>query len=145
MAVRPYEYEQTIAVSVTVPANTPAGTLIQLDIVANPLTGAVQKEVVIPASQSWYITDIYIKSADDVGVDAQAILQKNNVKVLLVTDPLSSLLISNPSRPRYPVLYYGPNDRLSGYIRTLAATGASPVTITFYMKVRVVDTTFFSA
>jgi hypothetical protein len=103
------------------------------------------KEAVIPASQSWYIMDVFIRASDDVDVDAQAIFLKNGVKQLLITDPLSSLLISNPSRPRYPTVFYGPNDRLSIFVRTLAATGSSAATITFYIKVRVVDTTFLGA
>jgi len=142
---QPYIYEQTLAVSLSVPANTPAGTLLQADIVVNPFTGVTAKEAVIPASQSWYIMDVFIRASGDVGVDAQAIFLKNGVKQLLITDPLSSLLISNPSRPRYPTVFYGPNDRLSIFVRTLAATGSSAATITFYIKVRVVDTTFLGA
>jgi len=142
---QPYIYEQTLAVSLSVPANTPAGTLLQADIVVNPFTGVTAKEAVIPASQSWYIMDVFIRASDDVDVDAQAIFLKNGVKQLLITDPLSSLLISNPSRPRYPTVFYGPNDRLSIFVRTLAATGSSAATITFYIKVRVVDTTFLGA
>jgi hypothetical protein len=142
---QPYIYEQTLAVSLSVPANTPAGTLLQADIVVNPFTGVTAKEAVIPASQSWYIIDVYIRDSDDVGVDAQAIFLKNGVKQLLITDPLSSLLISNPSRPRYPTIFYGPNDRLGVFVRTLAPVGGTPQPITFYIKVRVVDTTFLGA
>jgi hypothetical protein len=142
---QPYIYEQTLAVSLSVPADTPAGTLLQADIVVNPFTGVTAKEAVIPASQSWYIIDVYIRASGDVGVDAQAIFLKNGVKQLLITDPLSSLLISNPSRPRYPTIFYGPNDRLSVFVRTLAATGSTAAPIIFYIKVRVVDTTFLGA
>lgn len=145
MMSQPYVYEQTLAVSLTVPANTPAGTLLQADIVVNPFTGVTSKEAVIPASQSWYITDIFIRASGDVGVDAQAIFLKNGVKQMLITDPLSSLLISNPSRPRYPTQFFGPNDRLSVFVRTLAATGTTATQITFYIKVRVVDTTYLGA
>jgi len=134
-----YEYIQTLQVSATFPANAAAGTVVNADILVDPTTGTKQNIVTIPQTQQWEVLDIFTRASGDVGVEAQASIIKNGIKTLLITDPLSSLLVSNPSRPTYPKLRFEPGSRLQIKETNLAAVGTSAVTNIFYIKVKVTD------
>jgi len=137
-----YEYIQTLTVSATFAASTPANTQITTSIVVDPRTGTTQNVITVPATQEWFIEDTFIRTSADVGVDAIMGFTKNGVKILALSQPLSSLLISNPSRPRLPPMFFEPNSRLSIFEVNLTAVGASAVTNTSFIQVRVRDSTF---
>jgi len=105
-------YTKTIKFLVTVPANQPANSLLvggNAQIVENELVGPVN-EFVIPSTETWIIRDIYVKASPAIDVNIKV---KKNRRYMIETGPVSSLLISNPSRRKLPMLGYEPNSRLS--------------------------------
>jgi hypothetical protein len=122
-------YTKTIKFQVTIPASQPANSLLvgsNAQIIENPLVGALN-EFPIPSTETWVIKDIYV--AQSPAIDVQIKIKKNR-KYMLETPPVSSLLVSNPSRPRLPALLYEPNARLSIEAINLAAGGTSATTVT---------------
>jgi len=135
----PYTYFQTFQVNLSIPANAPAGSQLVANIVLDPVTGTSATTVVIPPTQQFLIVDVFIRQSGDITVDAQATFVKNSVLILTTTDPLSSLLVSNPSRPKITPLFYGANDRLSIRATTLVAQGTAASSDYFYFKAQITD------
>jgi len=134
-----YTYDISIEVQASVPAGTQPLTALNAQIL-DPTSNTFVNLEVIPATQRWYIYDVYIRSSSDVPVDGQLVFIKNNVKVLFRTPPLSALIVTNPSRPAIPIMEFGPNDRLNIQLVTLAAnTGSSAVTDVAFFRARVID------
>jgi len=105
-------YTKTIKFLITIPANQQANSLLvgsNAQIVENELVGPVN-EFVIPSTETWIIKDIYVKASPAIDVNVRI---KKNRKNMIETGPVSSLLISNPSRRRLPMLGYEPNSRLT--------------------------------
>ena len=134
-----YTYDISIEVQASVPAGTQPLTALNAQIL-DPTSNTFVNLEVIPATQRWYIYDVYIRSSSDVPVDGQLVFIKNNVKVLFRTPQLSALIVTNPSRPAIPIMEFGPNDRLNIQLVTLAAnTGSSAVTDVAFFRARVID------
>ena len=94
-------YMKTVQIQYSIAASAPAesqvpGTFVDL------ASGTSQGQLQVPVNQEWTIIDVYNRGSSDVGVDAVATFTKNAVSNVLTTDPVSSLNISNPSRPTYP-------------------------------------------
>ncbi len=129
---------RTIRFVVTVPANAPANSLLvgsNAQVIFDDLIGPVN-EVTVPIGSYMIIKDIYIKSTTDVPVDVKIQIVKDGVKFLYETAPASTLLISNPSRPRLsvPILFRG-GQRLSIRAINIAPGQASTQTVTVYADV----------
>ena len=134
-----YTYDISIEVQASISAGTQALTSVNAQIL-DPTSNTFVNVEVIPATQRWYIYDVYIRSSSDVAIDGQLVFIKNNVKVLFRTPPLSALIVTNPSRPAIPVMEFGPNDRLNIQLVTLAANSStSAVTDTAFFRARVID------
>ena len=134
-----YTYDISIEVQASIPGSASALTVVNAQIL-DPTSNTFVTLEVIPATQRWYIYDVYIRSSSDVAVDGQLVFIKNNVKVLFRTPPLSALIVTNPSRPAIPVMEFGPNDRLNIQLVTLAANSStSSVTDTAFFRARVID------
>jgi len=134
-----YTYDISIEVQASISAGTQALTPVNAQIL-DPTSNTFVNVEVIPATQRWYIYDVYIRSSSDVAIDGQLVFIKNNVKVLFRTPPLSALIVTNPSRPAIPIMEFGPNDRLNIQLVTLAAnTGSSAVTDIAFFRARVID------
>ena len=127
-------YTKTIKFLVTIPANQPANSLLvgnNAQIVENELVGPVS-EFVIPSTETWITKDIYVKASPAVDVNIKI---KKNRKYMIETGPVSSLLISNPSRRKLPMLGYEPNSRLTIEAINLAAGGASATQVEVFADV----------
>ncbi len=129
---------RTIRFVVTVPANAPANSLLvgsNAQVIFDDLIGPVN-EVTVPIYSYMLIKDIYIKSTTDVPVDVKIQIIKDGVKFLYETAPVSTLLVSNPSRPRLfvPILFRS-GQRLSIRAINLAPGQTTAQTVTVYADV----------
>jgi hypothetical protein len=135
-----YTYDITIEVQASIPGSAVALTPVNAQIL-DPTSNTFVNVEVIPATQTWLIYDVFTRSSSDVAVDGQLVFIKNNVKVLFRTPPLSSLIVTNPSRPAIVPMLFGPNDRLNLQLVTIAANSStSAVTDTAFFRAKVTDT-----
>ncbi len=129
---------RTIRFVVTVPANTPANSLLvgsKAQIIFDDLIGPVN-EVTVPIYSYMLIKDIYIKSTSDVPVDVKIQIIKDGMRLLHETAPVSTLLVSNPSRPRLPALIlFRSGQRLSIRAINIAPGQATDQTVTVYADI----------
>lgn len=140
MAMRPFTRVVTLQAQYTVPANAPAGSILNV-VFIDPQTGSQIPVIQLPTTQEWYILDIYVNASP--GVDAQIVVRKNDVD-RYTTAPLSALNYSvagpKPSlRAMNTSIKLEPSSRLAMLARTLAAGGAAAVTVTFNIDVLIVD------
>jgi len=131
-------YMKTVEVQYPIAASAPAesqipGTFVDLS------SGTSQGQLQVPTTQEWVIIDIYNRGSADVGVDAVATFVKNSVNNVLTTDPVSSLNISNPSRPTYPPVQLPPGTILTSKITTLAANGTTAAQDNLFLKIKIID------
>jgi len=131
-------YMKTVEIRYSIPASAPAqsqvpGTFVDLS------SGTSQGQLQVPTTQEWVIIDIYNRGTQDVGVDSVATLTKNSVTNVLTTDPISSLNISNPSRPTYPPIQMPPGTILTSKITTLVDNGTSAAEDNLFLKIKIID------
>jgi len=122
-------YTKSIKFQITIPASQSANSLLvgsNAQVIENPLVGALN-EFVIPSTETWVIKDIYVTQSPTVDVQLKI---KKNRKYMLETPPVSSLLVSNPSRPKLPALLYEPNSKLSVEAINLSAGQSTSQTVT---------------
>lgn len=134
------EQEITFIGTLSIPASAPANSTLIASLLTNAQYGSSGAVNVyqVPKGFSLIIEDIYVNSSP--AVDAQLEIRKNDITVMARTDPLSTMLVSNPSRPKISPLVYEEGDRLSIAGVTLAAGGSSASTDTFYVKGKLVAT-----
>jgi len=130
MAVR--RVPATLTCTATFAANLPANSVVPVNMTLDPLVGA-QTVLQVPQNESWVIEDVYIISSQTPNAIVE--MYKNDLEKEIVTDPINTLLVSNPTRPRYPKKVYGPFSRLTMRAINLAAIGTDAATITFYVKI----------
>ncbi|MEM4619688.1 MAG: hypothetical protein QW607_05690 [Desulfurococcaceae archaeon] len=124
--------EQTLICKATFSANLPANSIVPVNFIIDPQKG--DEPVLTPAmNESIVIDDIYVTTSP--GVDCIVQLIKNEYETICVTDPLSTLSVTNPARPRYAKKVINPLERLSAKAINLSAVGSTAVTVTFYMKI----------
>jgi len=133
-------YMKTIQIQYSISASAPAesqvpGTFIDL------ASGTSQGQLQVPVNQEWTIIDVYNRGSSDVAVDAVATFTKNAVSNVLTTDPVSSLNISNPSRPTYPPISMPPGTILTTKITTLGANGTTAAVDNLFIKIKIIDYT----
>jgi len=128
----------TCTVAVTASYKTPQTVQATIKISPND-TGST--ELFVPTTENWVITDCYILAALDAAVagttDPMIEFIKDRGTSMGVTTPLSALLISNNTRPRFlpsPIGYE------AGSILTIQAittvdNNATADAITFYVAV----------
>jgi hypothetical protein len=129
-------YSKTLKFVITIPANQAANSVLagsNAQVVADPIIGPVNM-FVIPSSETWFITDIYVKASPAIDVVLRI---KKNRDYKLETPPVSALLVSNPSRPELPVLMFEPNSQLSIEAVNLAAGGTSATTVEVFATVEI--------
>ena len=126
---------RTFVLKATVAANAPAGTVIPMNILFDPLdAGSVDKQV--PVDQNWAITDIYVTGTQTPDGVVQVVRNSGNIP--LVTPPVNTLLVSNPSRPRImPAVALPAATQFRFFYITNANNGASATTVTVYAQVDV--------
>jgi hypothetical protein len=122
----------TVQATVSIPANTPANASNNITFVIDPKVGGVT-QFTIPKSFRYVLVDAYIKASDDVGADGIAKLKRNFYEDHVITPPLSTMLVSNPSRPMIAGKAWEEGDSLSGEFINTVAVGAEAKTNTFYL------------
>lgn len=79
-------------------------------------------EFTIPSGETWIIDDVYILAAADAGTSNPVLKFKKNQRIDIgQTAPMSSLLVSNNSRPKFKPVGYEPVTKMSiPYVTTVA-------------------------
>jgi len=122
----------TVTCTVVVPKGTPANASNNISFTIDPKVGSVV-QYTIPKGFRFTLVDMYIKSSADVGADGIAKLKKDFFEDYVITPPLSTMLVSNPSRPQVTSKTWDEGSTLSGeYINTVPA-GDTDKTVTFYL------------
>lgn len=136
--VHSHALQATATMAASLAANASAGNAS----LVSP-NGSAQTSTNIPYSQVWVIKDMYITSTSNNPLDATIGFVLNGVKTLLVSDPLSSNLVSNNSRPGLSLpLLIAPNSALTLPAAPTSANGTSIVSDTFFISVTIFDSTF---
>ena len=104
-------------------AAAPVATVISGTMQTSPTVTAVT-ELQVPLTENWIATDMYILAAAGAGaptvINPVVSLDKNRGRQLVQTPPLSSMLITNNTRPRFspqPIGFEG-----GSIIRTFATS-----------------------
>jgi len=122
----------TVIATVTVPANTPANASNNISFVIDPKVGPTT-QYTIPKGFRFNLVDAFIKASGDVGVDGIAKLKRNFFEDYVITPPLSTMLVSNPSRPAITSKSWNEGEVISGEYINTAAVGSSAASVTFYL------------
>lgn len=124
----------TLIIKVTVPAGQAPNSILNAQLIDDPMLGA-QSFLQLSQKESWATEDMFIKASGDVAVDGIFIFKKNNYSEIMRTPPISTMLVSNPQRPRMPKFTLGPSDKLSVQFINLASGGGSDQVNTFYVQI----------
>ena len=78
----------------------PAGTVIPMDLLWSSRIGS-QKEIIIPTSEEWLLTDLFCNSATDAGTDVnpQVEFKKDNDRLLDTSQLLNTVIVTSNQRP----------------------------------------------
>jgi len=121
----------------------PVATVISGTMQTSPTVNAVT-ELQVPLTENWIATDMYILAAAGAGtptvINPVVSLDKNRGRQLVQTPPLSSMLITNNTRPRFspqPIGFEG-----GSIIRTFATStvlnGGAISTATYFIAISIV-------
>ena len=121
----------------------PVATVISGTMQTSPTVTAVT-ELQVPLTENWIATDMYILVAAGAGtptvINPVVSLDKNRGRQLVQTPPLSSMLITNNTRPRFspqPIGFEG-----GSIIRTFATStvlnGGAISTATYFIAISIV-------
>jgi hypothetical protein len=121
----------------------PVATVISGTMQTSPTVTAVT-ELQVPLTENWIATDMYILAAAGAGtptvINPVISLDKNRGRQLVQTPPLSSMLITNNTRPRFspnPIGFEG-----GSIIRTFATStvlnGGAISTATYFIAISIV-------
>ena len=124
-------------------AAAPVATVISGTMQTSPTVAAVT-ELQVPLTENWIATDMYILAAAGAGtptvINPVVSLDKNRGWQLVQTPPLSSMLITNNTRPRFspnPIGFEG-----GSIIRTFATStvlnGGAASTATYFIAISIV-------
>jgi hypothetical protein len=124
-------------------AAAPVATVISGTMQTSPTVTAVT-ELQVPLTENWIATDMYILAAAGAGtptvINPVISLDKNRGRQLVQTVPLSAMLITNNTRPRFspnPIGFEG-----GSIIRTFATStvlnGGAISTATYFIAISIV-------
>jgi hypothetical protein len=122
--------EITAIVTATFPAGLPANQKVAASMQLDPQLGTVTQQQV-PINESWVIDDVYVSESQTP--DAILEFKKNLYTSLVRTNPINTLLVSNPSRPKVAKKVLGKGDILTIEAQNLAEIGTEDATITVYV------------
>ncbi len=129
----------TLICTDTIAASAGVGTVGAVNMTRSPLF-ATQTELTVPNTQTWTIWDIYILAAAGAGTSDPVVnIQKNLDIQMILTPNLTSLLVSNNSRPKFAAMNIGyrPVDILTMLLETTVANDTVADAITFRTAVLV--------
>ena len=85
-------------------ASAPAATVLSVTMQTSPTVTGVT-ELQVPLTENWIATDVYILAAAGAGsgtvINPVVTMDKNRVRTLVQTPPLSAMLITSNTRPRF--------------------------------------------
>ena len=130
---------RTLICNVAVGASLATPQTVQATIQIDPNMTA-QSEIFVPTTENWVITDCYILSASTTGTDTtDPMIEfiKDRGVSMGITTPISALLISNNTRPRFlpTPIGYEAGSILTIQAITTTTNSATADAITFYVAV----------
>ena len=85
-------------------AAAPVATVLSVTMQTSPTVTGVT-ELQVPLTENWIATDVYILAAGGAGsatvIDPVVTMDKNRGRSLVQTPPLSAMLITSNTRPRF--------------------------------------------
>ena len=124
----------------TVGASDVAGTIDGVSLKTDPTVSSVT-ELQVPLTENWIATDLYILASADSGTSNPVVtMDKNRGRTLVQTPPLSSVLITNNTRPRFspqPVGFEG-GSIVRMFTHTTINNNATADSIKFFVAISIV-------
>ncbi len=124
-------------------AAAPVATVISANMQTSPTVTAVT-ELQVPLTENWIATDVYILAAGGAGaptvIDPVISMDKNRGRQLVQTPPLSSMLITNNTRPRFspqPIGFEG-GSIIRMFATSTVLNGGAISTATYYVAISIV-------
>ena len=124
-------------------AAAPVATVITANMQTSP-TVATVTELQVPLTENWIATDVYILAAGGAGaptvIDPVISMDKNRGRQLVQTPPLSSMLITNNTRPRFspqPIGFEG-GSIIRMFATSTVLNGGAVSTATYYVAISIV-------
>ena len=121
----------------------PVATVIAATMQTDP-TVAVVTELQVPLTENWIATDVYILAATGAGtptvINPVISMDKNRGRKLVQTPPLSSMLITNNTRPRFspqPIGFEG-GSIVRMFATSTVLNGGAASTATFFVAISIV-------
>lgn len=135
-----YVYGDLLQLNTTYQENT-AASATQNATITQVSTQSSGTTFQLSQTQFMVLYDFYTTASQTV--DAVVTFIKNQKKQLATTDPLSSELVTNNTRPIIETQIFSPNDKLTATFLNLAATSTnSTSTDTAFAKVKFYDASF---
>jgi len=132
-----------LACSAAYAAAAPVATVIAATMQTDP-TVAVVTELQVPLTENWIATDVYILAATGAGtptvINPVISMDKNRGRKLVQTPPLSSMLITNNTRPRFspqPIGFEG-GSIVRMFATSTVVNGVAASTATFFVAISIV-------
>lgn len=123
----------------TVAASDAAGTIDVVTMKTDSTVSGVT-ELFVPVTENWVLTDAYILASADAGTSAPTVkFDKNRGRSMGTTPPLSALLVTNNTRPRFlpsPVGFEA-GSIIRMFTATTIANDATADSIKFYVAVSI--------
>jgi hypothetical protein len=127
----------------TYAANAPIATVQACTMQTSP-TVAVVNEMQVPLTENWIATDVYILLATAIAptaaVNPVVSMDKNRGRQLVQTPPLSSMLITNNTRPRFspqPIGFEG-GSIIRMFATSTGLNAGAITTATFFVAISIV-------
>ena len=124
-------------------AAAPVATVISATMQTSPTVTAVT-ELQVPLTENWIATDVYILATAGAGtptvIDPVVSMDKNRGRQLVQTPPLSSMLITNNTRPRFspqPIGFEG-GSIIRMFATSTVLNGGAISTATYYVAISIV-------
>ena len=121
----------------------PAATVLSVTMQTSPTVAGVQ-ELQVPLTENWIATDVYILAIAGAGVagvpNPVITMDKNRGRTLVQTPPLSSMLITSNTRPRFspqPIGFEG-GSIIRMFATSTVVTAGAPSPIQFSVAISIV-------
>ena len=125
-------------------ALAPVATVSACLMQTSPVVAGVN-ELQVPLTENWIATDVYILATGNAAgaptaVDPVISMDKNRGRQLVETVPLSAMLITNNTRPRFspqPIGFEG-GSIIRSFATSTVVNGGAASTATYYIAISIV-------
>ena len=121
----------------------PAATVLSVTMQTSPTVAGVT-ELQVPLTENWIATDVYIIAAGGAGsgtvINPVITMDKNRCRTLVQTPPLSAMLITSNTRPRFspqPIGFEG-GSIIRMFATSTVLNGAAVSNIQFSVAISIV-------